>query len=258
MTQKLSGEERQDNLTWDESISRYLKDHPDYFLRHPDILTVLTVPHHDSGGAISLIEHQLRLLREQNKQYGKQLHELISIARDNDSLGHRLHRYALAMIACKTLDAVLDTSKELLLQEFSLDAVVIMIRGDDELASRRQEFVGADDQHFSALLKRFEGKREMDSVSAITPLHTLEHPKTPNSRQPICGGKYDEAMMGFLFGDRACEIKSSAVVPLGESHLRGALCLGSSDPNRFHSGMGTDYLIKLGDLLLHCVDSHLH
>ena len=42
-----------------------------------------------------------------------------------------------------------------------------------------------------------------------------------------------------LFGDQAPEVRSSAIMPLGEF---GILAIGSSDPDHFQPGMGTLFL----------------
>ena len=68
-----------------EAVSDYLLTHPDFFIDHPEVLKELQVPHL-SGNAVSLVEKQLILLREQNEQTQKRLHELIEIARQNEEL----------------------------------------------------------------------------------------------------------------------------------------------------------------------------
>ena len=258
MTQKLSGEERQHDISWEEAVSQHLRNHPDYFLHHPDILLDLTVPHPDSGSAISLLEYQMRLLREQNKQYSKQLRELVAIARDNDVVGFRLHRFALAMIDCTSLSDVLNTAQKLLREEFSLDAVVMLFQESPERTPALPGFVGVEDRYFAALLKRINEEYKADTAVTISNVQASDATNVIQPSKPVCGEKFDEVMMNYLFADRAPEIKSTAMVPLGAALPRGVLCLGSSDPNRFHPNMGTVYLVKLGALLMHSVDRHLH
>ena len=84
-----------------ESVSRYLLTHPDFFLRHPDVLRQIQVPH-GSGNAVSLVEKQVSLLREQNEQTQKRLYDLIEIARQNEELARRMHALALTLMVCAT------------------------------------------------------------------------------------------------------------------------------------------------------------
>ena len=73
-------ETRTDQDTW---VAAYLQQHPDFFLRRPDILSNLSIPH-ETGEAVSLIEHQIKVLRKQTDNYRKQLEELVAVAREND------------------------------------------------------------------------------------------------------------------------------------------------------------------------------
>ena len=50
-----------------EDIENYLRKNPDFFLGRPELLTELSIPHR-SGEAVSLVEKQVKVLREQNEQ----------------------------------------------------------------------------------------------------------------------------------------------------------------------------------------------
>lgn len=232
MKQKLPSEEPQTELSWEEAVSRYLEDHPDYFQRYPETLARLLLPHETGGKAVSLIERQVQVLREQNQALSRQMRELVGNARENDVLSGRLHRFATAMIGCSSLDDVLDTTYDLLRQEFKLDAVVILLRGRP-VQGGRAELVPEDDRRLNALFQQL------------------------SAGKPICGGKFEDSLMSYLFSGRAAEIRSSALIPLGEKNPRGVLGLGTQDPYRFHPGMGTVYLTRLGEMLTHGLARYL-
>ncbi len=229
MNQKSTSEEQRDELSWEEAVSRYLEENPDYFLRHPDVVARLELAHQVGGEAISLIERQIQVLRERNALLQGQLRDLVAIARDNDALGERLHRFALAMIDSVSSDDVLDAAYGILRQEFKLDAVTVLVKAGPGIAGTRREFVEPDDKHINRMLKTLAGGK------------------------PVCGGKHDSDLLCYLFGDRAVRIKSCALIPLAERNPHGVLCLGSHDPRRFHPGMGTVYLAKLGAILVHAL-----
>ncbi len=233
MSQKSPSGGQQKELTWEEAVARYLEENPDYFLRHGEVLAALKVPHPESGTAISLVERQIQVLREQNHRLQQQLRELVAVARENDVLGERLHHFSQAMIDAACLDDVLNTAHDLLRREFKLDEVVIRLKGGGPSTAGRPEFTDPDDSQLNSLLKQFIGGR------------------------PVCGGKYDDKILAYLFGAGAKEIKSTAIVALGGEIPRGVLCLGSSDPHRFHPDMGTLYLVRLGELLMRGVARHL-
>lgn len=228
MTQNVTNDEQQDELSWEEAVRRYLEEHSDFFLRHPAILARLQL-HHDTGGrAVSLIERQVRVLRDENASLARQLHELVAIARENDVLAARLHRFALAMADSASLDDVFDNAHEMLRREFKLDAVAIVCRGDAPPGFPRSEFVG-DDPRLRAALDQHAGPK------------------------PACGAGFDESLLRYLFGERAAEVRSAALIALGANPTVGLLALGAHDPHRFHAAMGTVYLAKLGDILMHSI-----
>jgi uncharacterized protein YigA (DUF484 family) len=225
MSQKLSNDEPQDELSWEDAVARYLTQNPDYFERHPELLAALELSHGTGGRAVSLIERQVQVLRDQQTSINRQLRELIGIARENDVLTARLHRFALAMLEAATRDEVLDTARDLLRQEFKLDAAVILLAVDGEAGRRRPEYLASDDARMRALLARLgDGK-------------------------PLCGGRWEPSLVTFLFSRSAADIRSAALIPLGASRPRGVLALGSRDAQRFHAGQGTLYLTRLGELL---------
>ena len=53
-------------------IVRYLRDHPEFFETHLDLLADMILTH-ESGKAVSLIEHQVSILRDQNDQHKARL-----------------------------------------------------------------------------------------------------------------------------------------------------------------------------------------
>ena len=53
----------------------------------------------------------------------------------------------------------------------------------------------------------------------------------------------------FLFGPEAASIGSVALVPLGEGGSVGLLALGSAERERFHPGMSTEFLKRMGELI---------
>ena len=106
----------------EELIADYLISHPDFFERHPKALAAIDIPH-PTGDAVSLIERQVRTLRDQSVNYRGQLEELITVARENDALAKRLHRLTLALIETQTFDEVLNTLQDELREQFKADAV---------------------------------------------------------------------------------------------------------------------------------------
>jgi uncharacterized protein len=235
MNKKPSNEDLEKELSWEVAVGRYLEQTPDYFLRHPELLAALALPHPEAGRAVSLVERQVRVLRDRNEQSTHQLQELIGFARDNDQLGERVQRFALAMIESDSLDEVLDTAQDMLRQEFSLDGVAVRLTGNPRPPCSRQEFVTPDDAMLDGLLTGLAAR----------------------NGQPLCGTAHEDATLEALFGAQAANIRSTAVIGLTRHALRGVLVLASRDPQRFRADMGTVYLVRLGELLMAGVARHL-
>lgn len=68
------------------------------------------------------------------------------------------------------------------------------------------------------------------------------------SGKPRCGQLREEDRIALL-GDAATGIASMALVPLGADCRHGLLAFGSTDAARFHPGMGTDFLERIGELV---------
>lgn len=224
MSQKQPSSELQQEISWEDAVARYLEENPDYFQRHPDLLARIALSHEVGGRAVSLIERQVQVLRDENRNLQRQLRELLGNARDNDALTARIHRFALAMADARTLDDTLDAASDILRQEFNLDGVRLLVRG-------HAGAVG-DDRQLDELLARVqEGK-------------------------PVCGEAPEAATLRALFGEHATDIKTWALVALGGASPFGALAVGSRDPYRFHAGMGTVFLTRIGELLTHALARH--
>ncbi|MDH4133328.1 MAG: DUF484 family protein [Gammaproteobacteria bacterium] len=219
----------------EELVRRFLEETPDYFLNHPELLAALVLPHPESGRAVSLVERQVRVLRDRSERLARELGELLGIARDNDQLSERVQRFALAMIDADSLDDALDTGQDMLRQEFSLDGVVLRLSGNPRPVLPRAEFVAVDDAVLAGMQNHI-GSR---------------------GGQTVCGPLSDTGLLNSIFGAGAAEIGSTALVPLTRRGLNGVLALGSREPGRFRPDMGTVYLQRLGDLLLCGVARHL-
>ncbi|MCP4335549.1 MAG: DUF484 family protein, partial [Gammaproteobacteria bacterium] len=92
--------------TDESSVIRYLQDNPAVLMDYPEVFSTLAIPH-QTDGATSLVERQLRLLREENQQLRSKIDELVGIARDNEELNQRFHRLALELMSTEHLHDVL-------------------------------------------------------------------------------------------------------------------------------------------------------
>src|SRR6201997_1155252 len=82
----------------EESIASYLQRHPDFFERHQAVLARLRLPHARGGSTISLVERQIEVLREKQAALEHKLAELVRVARANDAVAERLHRFTRRLL----------------------------------------------------------------------------------------------------------------------------------------------------------------
>ena len=217
----------------EESIAAYLRENPDFFDRHPRLLESLIIPH-SCGGAVSLVEYQVSVLRDQVHEMRRRIQSLASNARDNEALSQRLHQLTLTLVECVRLDEVLTNLYQAMGDDFKADFAAIRLfadpasKGDQGLG----EFVGTD-----------SGATEMFSQVLA-------------SSKPMCG-HIKEDQLAFLFPEHAGEVASGALLPLGHQARFGVLAIGSRDGQRFHPGMGTIFLRQLGEVVSRILVPHV-
>jgi len=199
----------------------YLRGHPDILTHDPQLLAGLKIPH-ASGGAVSLIERQVESLRADNANLRQQLHGLLAVARENEQLNQRLHQLTLDLIEAADFDEVLTILEDQLHDQFRADAVELRLFSATRL--RGENDTGPDDPELEAFIDFFD------------------------AGHPICG-PLEQRPLDAIFGAEAEDIGSAALMPLRGHDIMGVLAVGSSDEQRFHPDMGTEFLVRLGEVV---------
>jgi uncharacterized protein len=212
--------------TEEESIAAYLQHNPDFFERHQPLLTRLRLPHVRGGSTISLVERQIEVLREKHAALEGKLADLVRVARGNDAIADKLHRFTRRLLAARSREDSITAIEASLREDFDAFHGVLVLIGEhvDATPQRFLRTIRPDDPN----LKSFE---------------TLFA-----SGKPRCGQARD-SQREFLFGSDANDIGSIALVPLGEKGSVGLMAIGSTDRDRFHPGMSTEFLARMGELI---------
>ncbi|MDD1620083.1 MAG: DUF484 family protein, partial [Methylococcaceae bacterium] len=105
--------DEQKSVITDEQVDSYLRQHPEFFQHHLDLLEKMHIPH-PSGNAISLISKQLEIFRAKHQEQENQLTALIDIARDNDASFNRMHELTLALLEAYSLEEAVANLSEVL------------------------------------------------------------------------------------------------------------------------------------------------
>ena len=225
-------------LPTEQQVVDYLMACPDFFLQHSLLLNELEIPH-ESGDAVSLVERQVSVLRERNQHFEEKLREMVDAVHDNQRLHVSLNRLAVNLFDADSLDDILGVVDDELRHKLGTDFVYFRLhsenRSSDDGAANdglAHTYVDRDDevlQTFSALI----------------------------DKNRIQCGHFTEEQIGQLFWGDASEVASAAIIPISDAGIFGLIALGSRDAERYHAGMGTDFLSSLADLIGAAMRSHL-
>lgn len=206
-----------------DAVARYLLAHPEFFVEHEDLLNHITVPHR-SGRAISLVERQVILFREQRDEFKRQLAELIETARQNDRFFEKSKRLLINLLEAHSLEEVSIVLQDSFRNDFGVEFCSLLLFGDA--------------RHYPV-----SGMRMVSHDLAQEQLGTLLE-----ARRAVCG-RFPQRQLELLFGASHAKVGSAAVIPLRHGELLGMLAIGREDSNYFDSSMGSLFLSYISDSL---------
>jgi uncharacterized protein len=202
-----------------DDIARYLRIHPEFFDKHPELLEQIRLPHPYGGRAIPLAERQTIALRDKLKLLEGKLSELLHFGAENDAIGEKVHRLSVALAGAKDFPALASSIYFHLREDFAVPHVALRVWGKS---------VPAD----------FDEAKPVDEAQR-------QHAATLGA--PQCGPANGNPFVPW-FREAAEHVRSIALVPLGQTAVFGMLALGSEDAKRFFPEMGTMYLRRIGEL----------
>lgn len=208
-------------------VAAWLRKNPDFLKDFPELLELLNLPH-ATGAASSLIERQVKQLRELNQDLNRQLNRLMHVAAENEQLMTRLHHLTLELMATTELAGFFHLLESRLKENFRADITRVVL--------------------FDSTLATLAGKPVLYLDADDDPARLLLASLSPDRTHALCG-RLNEAKLSLLFEDKSQWVKSTALVPVGDQGREGILAIGSSDPARFYPGMGTLFLELLADVI---------
>ncbi|KRG70393.1 DUF484 family protein [Pseudoxanthomonas dokdonensis] len=201
-------------------IAAWLRRHPTFLKQFPDLALSLVVPR-DDGPAASLASYQLEVLRDKNRELAKRLTDLFANAQENERLAVRTHQLTLALLKQASAADSVRAMAASLAEDFNGDHISIVLL---------HPVAGLDDNDWLQIVA--------EDAAALAPFRDCLQ-----SGEPICGRLQPEKGQ-LLYGERARDIQSSALLPLPGV---GLVAVGSLQPNRFYPGMGTLFLRMMGE-----------
>jgi uncharacterized protein YigA (DUF484 family) len=209
-------------------VVQYLHRNPDFFERHPQLLARMRLQHPRNGAAtVSLIERQVEVLREKQQAQEQKLAEFVQIARAYTVLADKVHRFTRRLLRTRDAAHFITEIEASLREDFDTFHAVLVLTQPREYAGASQPFV-----------------RRVDSTDPTY----LSFESLFATCKPRCG-QIRDSQREFLFGNEAPSIGSVALVPLNGTPPPGLLALGSVDRDRFHPGMSTEFLTRLGEII---------
>lgn len=205
-----------------QQVADFLNANPDFFDRESELLESLQLRHPSTGEAISLLERQNLLLRDQLNQSQDVLEELIRNAKRNDRLFSQVRNLTLALIPTQSLNDMAYQVTNRLVSDFEVHQACILWLADDT-----------------------------ESL-AIRPVDKLPDLPGWDHKQALCGPAATPSLgnlASVAFGNQH-RVGSVAAAPIWhQSNLLGMLVLANEADDHFVNSMDTLFLNHVANLV---------
>lgn len=208
-------------------VTTYLRAHPDFLIKHPELVEVLSPPKQKNGeNVLDLQQFMVRRLQGEVQRLTSFQSQLIAASRSNLSAQGQVHEAALLLLEAANFEHLIHIVTTDLAPVLDVDAVTLCVEATEEYGPRRVKTAG---------------------------VYVLES----GTIDAIVGKRRDIALMrdvrgdDAIFGPAARLVKSQALVRLTASRKApiGLLALGSREIDKFHPGQGTELLSFLARIL---------
>jgi uncharacterized protein YigA (DUF484 family) len=209
------------NPITEDDIANYVVNNPDFFQRHAELLASIRLVNPHGPRAVSLQERQADMLRDKIRGLEMRIMDMIRHGTENSALNDRLLRWAGSLLTASDATQLPHLMVEQIQSLFMVPQAAI-----------RLWHVGAE--HTAQSYAQSVSAEVKDWAGTLT--------------SPYCGAPAHEEITRCMA--QPDQVQSMAVVPLRhpEGELLGLLALASPDPQRYHAGMGTDLLERIGQL----------
>ena len=204
-----------------EDIIAYLRDHPDFFVKHTDILSELNIPHNTAGNIASLIEYQVAQLRQENTSLNKNLEKSEEDVLHQRQLASAMHALSLQLMKIDSLKTLNNILTKNLKEHYQAERFLFLVF---------QTPVNCEDYSNIRFLKA-------NSKLAFMFTELFHHNK------PLCDSLQTEHLEAlFGVGVETELIRSTALIPVQQSGWHSLLVLGSRMQDQYSHGFKIDLL----------------
>lgn len=211
----------------EDDIANYLANNPAFFERHAELLSSVQLRSPHGQRAVSLQERQMEMLRDKIKGLESKIIEMIRNGQENVAIADKLHRWTRALMLTADARELPGVLVRELMHQFLIPQAGIRVWGAGEACAGLPFAapVGADIQSLA---------------SSLT--------------MPYCG--INSGFEAAQWLDDAQAAMSLAMVPLRHGDTTeafGLLVLASPDPTRYTADMGTEFLMRIGEIASACL-----
>ena len=210
----------------ESEIADYLANTPGFFDRHADLLASIQLSSPHGQRAVSLQQRQMEMLRDRIKGLEQHIMDMVRHGRENVAIADRLHRFTRVLLLAATPGGLPADLIDSLRREFLIPQAALRLWHTDIAFEGLPFTVGVSDD-----------VRDLANSLAL----------------PYCGLNTGFEAVGWL--DDAPTVMSTALIPLrgglpagGPDNAFGLLVLGSPDATRYSADMGTEFLMRIGEM----------
>ena len=199
-----------------KEVELYLLENTDFFLTRESLVSELSFKH-DSDGATSLLEMQIRKLRDEQSRLNDMLSGFLSTGKENEELFFKSKDLTLALITAKDFAAVKKLVEEFFTKNFKVDSCILEVLSDSQL-------------------KALENETKMGM----------------NKNAIHMGPLSKEKMTAFFETDL---IKSAVINVMKFENNFGLLKIGSNDPTKYLGDGDTAFIEYIRDIIIKVLES---
>ena len=210
------------NPITEDDIAGFLLNTPDFFVRHAELLSTVQIASPHGNRAVSLQERQAEMLREKIKTLELRIMDMIRHGNENMVIADRLQRWARSLFLTAAPADLPQAMVDELQAQFMVPQVAIRVWGVDAAFA---------DAPFT------QGVSEDVKILASSLM------------APYCGVNAGFEAVGWLPDPSVgAAVALIALRTSTSPQAFGLIVLASPDSQRFHAGMGTDFLERLAEL----------
>ena len=236
---------KQDTLELSK-VLLYLQQNPNFFIENEEILKDINLTH-ESGQAVSLVERQVRILRNQSKTADERFSELITNASNNDRLFHLVRNLILQILKLRHVSSIPNLIKSQFgrIQGIDVCSVIILDSSVNESCENlRKVSIGTLKDNFSEIFrlkKTFCGAISKEKKIFLFDESSLEGKSDRNDIQQAKDKSNSDIIR---------EIRSTAICPIiYENKVLGLIGCGSKDENHFSPVLETGFFDFIGEVI---------